>query len=205
MTEAPPLPQDKRWLARTFQRAGRSLKTSLATVGAVTTAAGLYYLYQQKSSSEETNKKQVLYIPFDRLKLVEQNDPKSQFFAVAADDSAQRLITLTVREVVEAIHTAAADPNVVALYGTFGSMPGAGWGDLEEVRNALRYERTKENAFICVFLLAFSLFRWFCLVFSYFVEYSENPIVDTPNRTQPTKYKSFLASKASRSIVTLRP
>lgn len=132
--------QDKRWLVRAFHRAGRSLKTSFATIGAVTTAAGLYYLYQENAHTEsDTQKKQVLCIPFDRLKLVEQKDPRSQLFTLAAEDSEQRPIVLTLREVVQAIHAAAADTNVVALYGTFGNMPGAGWSDLEEIRNALRY------------------------------------------------------------------
>ncbi|GAX10829.1 protease IV [Fistulifera solaris] len=143
MTDTPLPPENRRWLSRAFQRAGRSLKTSLASVGAVTTAVGLYLVYQEQTKEENEKKKQVLYIPFDRLKLVEQKDPKNQFFSalVKDDASAQRPLVMTVREVVDAIHTAAADPNVVALYGTFGNMPTAGWSDLEEVRNALRVFR----------------------------------------------------------------
>jgi hypothetical protein len=156
MTDTPLPPENRRWLSRAFQRAGRSLKTSLASVGAVTTAVGLYLVYQEQTKEENEKKKQVLYIPFDRLKLVEQKDPKNQFFSalVKDDASAQRPLVMTVREVVDAIHTAAADPNVVALYGTFGNMPTAGWSDLEEVRNALRYVlcvEKHENAFYLSF------------------------------------------------------
>lgn len=129
-------------LTRTIFRVGRGLRTSLVGVGALTTAAAAYYVYQEKivkGADEKKKKKQVLVIPFDRLKLVEQEDHRNAFLSnLSNDDDGQPEVEMTVRDVVKAIHEAAADPDIVALYGTFGGMPATGWGDLEEVRDALR-------------------------------------------------------------------
>jgi hypothetical protein len=49
-----------------------------------------------------------------------------------------------VSELVDAIHAAAQDPNVVALYGIFGNgfrFSSGGWAHVEEVRNALKVFR----------------------------------------------------------------
>ena len=54
------------------------------------------------------------------------------------------LSQVEVRELVDAIHAAAQDPNVVALYGVFGHgyrFSSGGWGHIEEVRNAIKVFR----------------------------------------------------------------
>eukprot|EP00979_Chaetoceros_neogracilis_P015633 scaffold6291_cov113-Chaetoceros_neogracile.AAC.1 len=46
-----------------------------------------------------------------------------------------------IHELVDAIHSAASDPDVVALHGTFGSgfkFQCGGYAHVEEIRNAIR-------------------------------------------------------------------
>ena len=51
------------------------------------------------------------------------------------------MLQMEVRDLVDTIHKAAQDPNVVALYGIFGNgfeFKSGGWGHLDEVRSALK-------------------------------------------------------------------
>jgi len=130
---------------RFVRRVGGRIKTSLAVVG-FAAVAGLYLEYRNVTSSEkEDDKKKVLVVPFHRLQLVER---KNQYFGSKISridvDKEDRLVEMEVRELVDLIHTAAMDPEIVALYGIFGHgslLSQAGWADLEEVRNALRVFR----------------------------------------------------------------
>lgn len=133
---------------------GQKLKTSFAVLGVVA-AGGLYFEYKAAfpsldEDSEKNNgnssktKKKVLVIPFNRIVLKDQQS-QSNFPLDSFDpDSTDRTLQFEVRELVDLIHHAASDPNIVALYGTFGHgsvLNSAGWADLEEVRNALKVFR----------------------------------------------------------------
>lgn len=136
-------PAKRRGLSRLLNFAVRSARNSLAVVGAVA-AAGLYNEYRKLTYvDEDDRKKKVLVVPFHRIQLVEHKmrDWRSQLREMEIN-SEDRIIQLEVREFVDLLHQAAADPNIVALYGIFGhgsQLSNAGWADLEEVRNALRY------------------------------------------------------------------
>ena len=130
---------------RFVRRVGGRIKTSLAVVG-FAAVAGLYLEYKNITSSEKDDKKKkVLVVPFHRLQLVER---KNQGFPSELSkfdiDKEDRVVEMEVRELVDLIHSAAMDPEIVALYGIFGHgslLSKAGWADLEEVRNALRVFR----------------------------------------------------------------
>ena len=134
-------------VSRFLRRAGGSLKTGFAVVG-VLAAAGLYSESRKLSSvsdnENDEKKKKVLVIPFHRLQLVDykKNSLRAQLDAVGSGgDKHERPIKLEVRELVDLLHQAAADPSIVALYGYFGHgsiFANTGWADCEEIRNALR-------------------------------------------------------------------
>jgi len=135
---------------RLVGRVGSSLKTSFAILG-VAAAAGLYMEYKSLQSTVEeteesdTKKRKVLVIPFHKIDLVERKSGtwRSELRDLGGlDRKEDQRTTLEVRELVDILHHAASDPQIVALYGIFGhgsQMSTAGWADLEEVRNALRY------------------------------------------------------------------
>lgn len=134
-------------ISRLFHFAGRTARNSLAFVGVVA-AAGLYNEYSKlkpafQGDDKNDKKKKVLVVPFHRIQLVEhkKRDWRSELGEFERDPE-ERTIRLEVRELVDLLHKAAADPNIVALYGIFGhgsQLSNTGWADLEEVRNALRY------------------------------------------------------------------
>lgn len=144
-----------------IRRFGQRIKTGLSIVGAVAIVSA-YVEYKRlndtdnnttSSRNDEPSKKkqQVLVIPFHRLKMVEKKDTSSsellQSIASrgnkAGDDDDD--LTLEVHELIDMIHQAAKDPNIVALYGIFGhggtGISQLGWGNCEEIRNALRVFR----------------------------------------------------------------
>ena len=133
-----------------LRRLGSKAKTSLAVVGLGTT------LYAAKEAKEyndiylKPNKiqeggeeKQILVLPFHRMKIVEQ---KKQTFSLSSftaklSDPDSGILEVEVRELVDIIHAAAEDPNIVALHGTFGHGFGfqcGGYAHVEEIRNAIR-------------------------------------------------------------------
>jgi hypothetical protein len=130
-------------VSRFIRRVGGTFKTSFAIVGVVA-AVAVYSEYKKlrpDDSDDEKNKK-VLVIPFHRINLVDhkKRDLRSEVGSLGKDDD-ERVFQLEVRELVDLLHEAAADPNIVALYGIFGQgsqLSRTGWADLEEVRNALR-------------------------------------------------------------------
>ena len=89
-------------------------------------------------------KRQVLVVPFHRIELKDRHD-RNLSFENLSPDAEDRALKMEVRELVDLIHHAASDPSIVALYGIFGhgssGLNGAGWADLEEVRNALKVFR----------------------------------------------------------------
>jgi protease-4 len=148
-------------ISRLTRFAGRTLQSTLAVVGVAALGAG-YYEYQsirpalwedyneKKNASIQKDgdtKKKVLVIPFHRLQLVERK--KSEYFSslekISGDDADQdRVLPMELRELVDLLHQAAADPEISALYGIFGhgsALSSSGWADLEEVRNALKVFR----------------------------------------------------------------
>jgi protease-4 len=134
----PPPPEQSGFLMRALRYVGGKAKTGMAVVGVVATAA--FYLNQKASAPHpDDDKKKVLCIPFHRIIL---SDTFENVPATLSDLSdLDRPMKLSTRELVEIIHAAAEDPNVVALYGKFGNgslLPDAGWADLEEVRQALK-------------------------------------------------------------------
>ena len=129
-------------VSRLVRRVGGGIKTSLAVVGAAAALAA-YKEYRTLTSVDEDSKekqKKVLVLPFHRLKLVDYQKTRPGDFPSL--DREDRVQTMEVRELVRIIHEAAADPEIVALYGYFGhggnTLAQTGWADLEEVRNALR-------------------------------------------------------------------
>lgn len=93
---------------------------------------------------KDKKRQQVLVVPFHRIELKDRYD-RDLSFENFSPDAEVRTLKMEVRELVDLIHHAASDPSVVALYGIFGhgssGLNGAGWADLEEVRNALKVFR----------------------------------------------------------------
>jgi protease-4 len=111
-------------------------------------AAAAYYMTREKPEEDE-NKKKVLVIPFHRLNIVEKQESGFRSRLRKLDRDQGGTLTMELQELVDVIHHAASDPNVVALYGVFGhggtNLAGTGWADLEEVRNALRVFRESDR------------------------------------------------------------
>lgn len=128
---------------------GRLMRVGVAGVGIV----AIYELYRdyrewKATKNGDTKKKKVLVIPFDRLQIVEQYGDlwsKIRSSINSSDDKRDGTSEITVEDMVAMIHQAASDPSVVALYGKFGhggnGVASAGWGDLDEIRDALRIFR----------------------------------------------------------------
>jgi hypothetical protein len=93
---------------------------------------------------DRKGKRQVLVVPFHRIELKDRYD-RDLSFESFSPDAEDRALKMEVWELVDLIHHAASDPSIVALYGIFGhgssGLNGAGWADLEEVRNALKVFR----------------------------------------------------------------
>lgn len=90
----------------------------------------------------DEKKKRVIVIPFDRMKFVEQKKSRFGFPSSFIGDSTDtKTVEVEVKELVNLIHAAAQDPEVVALYGIFGGSVGrfeAGLAQIEEIRHAIR-------------------------------------------------------------------
>jgi hypothetical protein len=105
--------------------------------------------YITKKEEEDKNKK-VLVLPFHRMKIVEKKETdmrslfRNQLASAGGSGADNAPIEMQVDELVQLIHHAASDPNIVALYGIFGHGFGfetGGWGHIEEIRNALQIFR----------------------------------------------------------------
>ncbi|GKY99057.1 hypothetical protein MPSEU_000861400 [Mayamaea pseudoterrestris] len=128
-------------LMRLARNVGGKIKTTLAVVGAAA-AAGSYVQYKALFPNlEGDDKKKVLVIPFHRLILKDQIQQDLMGGRLLSIDKDERPIEIETRDLVDLIHNAASDPNIVGLYGIFGHgslLPMAGWADLEEIREALK-------------------------------------------------------------------
>ncbi len=127
---------------------GNTVKGPLALAGLVLAASLAIELKIARDVANDAkgDKKRVLVLPFYRMKLVETRKPSLgailESFRDNSDDDA--IMEVEVNQLVDAIHAAAQDPNVVALYGVFGHgfrFSSGGWGHCEEVRNALKVFR----------------------------------------------------------------
>lgn len=128
--------------------AGRG-KSALAVVG-FAALAGAYYEYSNLNPKDldSDSKKKILVIPFHRLKVTD-NPARSTFFDRATsfdpDGGGNDTVQMDLRELIDVIHHAASDPEIVALYGIFGHgshLPRSlSFAQLEEIRNALRVFR----------------------------------------------------------------
>eukprot|EP00586_Coscinodiscus_wailesii_P001775 CAMPEP_0172491864 /NCGR_PEP_ID=MMETSP1066-20121228/22768_1 /TAXON_ID=671091 /ORGANISM="Coscinodiscus wailesii, Strain CCMP2513" /LENGTH=687 /DNA_ID=CAMNT_0013261131 /DNA_START=174 /DNA_END=2233 /DNA_ORIENTATION=- len=132
-----------------LRRVASASKSLLALVGVYTVVpvAYDYYLSRKENEGEwkDKEKKSVLVIPFHRMKIVETKKRNLISFlveemGVADTKKDSRPIEVESKELVEIIHEAAQDPEIVALYGIFGSgtFSAGGYGHLEEIRNAVR-------------------------------------------------------------------
>jgi len=135
-------------------------KNSLAAVGFVTTLYAIREyneyngtaLFPISNNGENNNnegddvdkKKKVLVIPFHQMKIVEQKKTSGlgtllQSISPGGDDD--KVVEVELRSLINTIHEAAADPEIVALYGTFGNgfrFDCGGYAHVEEVRDAIR-------------------------------------------------------------------
>lgn len=149
-TEAPMAtkmsPRPRGFLASAFRRVGWAAKTSLALVGlvAILPTANDYYQFLQDEQMKKKKKKSVLVLPFYRMRIVERKKPSPRdLISVFQSDDLSTPIEVEVAELVDLIHEAAVDPEIVALYGQFGngmdsSLKVQGRAQLEEIRNAIR-------------------------------------------------------------------
>lgn len=104
-----------------------------------------YGKYQQKKEEMEvandpSHSKKVLVLPFYKMKLVEESKRNFRSLLSNGSTSGDKSIEMPVDEVVNLIHKAAGDPDIVALYGVLGHGGGfstGGWAHVEEIRNAL--------------------------------------------------------------------
>ncbi len=120
-------------------------KTGLAFATFGTAAFGAHQVTEHNalfpSSDSEGKKKNVLVLPFHKMRIVEQKKASltGAFKSLQASDD--KVVEVELRELIDAIHSAAADPDVVALYGTFGDggqFQCGGYAHVEEIRNAIR-------------------------------------------------------------------
>lgn len=132
-----------------LRRLGTTTKNSLAVLGFCTVVysakelRGTFSIFDQtQTKSTSKTKKKVLVLPFHRIKIVEQRKPSfSTFLDKLSSGGEDKVMEVEIRELVDAIHAAAADPDIVALHGTFGQGFGfqcGGYGHIEEIRNAIR-------------------------------------------------------------------
>ena len=94
-----------------------------------------------KSKGKSKTKKCVLVLPLQNLKVVERRTGDfDDLKRLGPDRNKQPTIVLEAKELVKIIHTAASDPNIVALHADFGEgmrFP-CGLAHMEEIRNAIR-------------------------------------------------------------------
>jgi len=143
------IPTSKKWdFQSSSQRLMESIQRRPLRSGIVAgfVATMLYSTYQsraqkQKEEAEDAKEKKVLVLPFYKMKIVEESrsNPLRSLLS-ASSDSSSRTVEMSVDECVRLIHQAAADPQIVALYGIMGhghNFTTGGWAHIEEIRNAL--------------------------------------------------------------------
>jgi len=110
------------------------VKTGLAGIGFVSLVAATAE-FRRLNPPQHVQDKSVLVVPFHDLQLVERTE----------GGNSNNKKRMQVQQLVDTIYRAAQDDRITALYGTIGHTTVAGWGHLEEVREALRYAYTKKR------------------------------------------------------------
>jgi protease-4 len=129
-----------------LRRLSSVAKTSFAIVGLGTSVYAAKELHgitnaASRSNDDNNRKKNILVLPFHRMKIVEQKKQSLSSFIDRLSSKEDGIMEVGIQELVDAIHAAASDPNVVALHGTFGSgfkFQCGGYAHVEEIRNAIR-------------------------------------------------------------------
>ncbi len=148
------------------RRIGNLTKNSLALVGLGTTIYGIReYTEFQKVTTPSTitrrtdgndssgnnddekemkqPKRKVLHLPFHKMKIVEQKRGASarDFILRSGASDDDNVQEVELQTLIDTIHEAAKDPEVVALYATFGNgfrFQCSGFAHVEEIRNAIK-------------------------------------------------------------------
>ena len=126
-----------------LRRLGSAAKTSFAIIGLGTSAYAAKELRGiTNAKSGDVKKKNILVLPFHRMKIVEQKNPSLSTLVDKLSSKEDGIMEVEIRELVDVIHAAASDPDVVAIHGTFGHGFGfqcGGYAHVEEIRNAIRF------------------------------------------------------------------
>lgn len=115
----------------------KPVRYGLQLVGAGTITGGLLCYYYDdikalKSHYQDAKKNRVLVIPFDRINVHERSSRRSSLSSWTDGTEYE------IGELVRLLHTAASDPDIKAVYATFGARNSRmGWAHLEELRGAL--------------------------------------------------------------------
>eukprot|EP00429_Kryptoperidinium_foliaceum_P001435 CAMPEP_0176020814 /NCGR_PEP_ID=MMETSP0120_2-20121206/10093_1 /TAXON_ID=160619 /ORGANISM="Kryptoperidinium foliaceum, Strain CCMP 1326" /LENGTH=756 /DNA_ID=CAMNT_0017353919 /DNA_START=61 /DNA_END=2328 /DNA_ORIENTATION=- len=94
---------------------------------------------RKKLEAEDAKEKKVLVLPFYKMKLVEESR-RNSLRSLLSSNPASNNVEMSIDECIKVIHEAAADPQIVALYGIMGhgfEFTTGGWAHVEELRNAL--------------------------------------------------------------------
>jgi len=100
-------------------------------------------LQQARDEVEDSKTKKVLVLPFYRMKIVEEsksNSLRSLLSTPPTSSLSDKTVEMSIGDVVDLIHQASKDPQIVALYGILGHGSGfstGGWAHVEEIRKAL--------------------------------------------------------------------
>lgn len=128
-----------------IRRIGRATKNSLAVVGFGTSAVAAHQfgLFESLATNEdEEPKRRVLVLPFHRMKIVEQKEGLSlPPISLSGEDTDNKILKVKITDLLEMIHEAAKDPEIVAIYATFGhgfKFQCGGYAHIEEIRKAIR-------------------------------------------------------------------
>lgn len=129
-------------LGALLRRLGSSTKTSLAAVGLGTTVylSNDLIQYRKLKGNKKNNVKNVLVLPFHRMKIVEHKK-SSPFSKLSSLSSGDKMMEVEIHELVDMIHNAANDPSIHSIYATFGHGFGfkcGGFAHIEEIRDAIR-------------------------------------------------------------------
>lgn len=125
-----------------LRRLGSSTKTCLAVIGLGTTV----YLsddlikYRKLNGTDENKSKNVLVLPFHRMKIVEHKK-SSPFSMLSSLSNENKTMEVEIHELVDMIHHASNDPSIHSIYATFGHGFGfkcGGLAHIEEIRDAIR-------------------------------------------------------------------
>lgn len=124
-----------------IRRIGGATKNVLAVVGfgASAFAAHEIGMFDRRPSSR--SKKRVLVLPFHRINIVEQKEAVLLPFSLSGRERDNKILEVKITDILDLIHEAAKDPEIVGIYATFGhgfNFKCGGYAHIEEIRNAVR-------------------------------------------------------------------